>query len=60
MTDYIKDLYTATFNNPTGCGKKSIFLDLIEKNTTYIWITFSLSAQLVDETRYILWKVDQT
>ena len=31
MRDYIKDLYTAIFTAPTGCGKIYLFLVLKEK-----------------------------
>ena len=31
MTDYIKNLDTAIFTDPTGCGKVPLFLDLVEK-----------------------------
>ena len=31
MTDYIKDLHTAIFTDPTGCGKTYLVLDLIGK-----------------------------
>lgn len=59
MTGYIKHLYIVIFIDPTDCEKVP-FLDFIEKNTTSILTTSSLSAQCFDGTKHIELKVDQT
>ena len=38
MTDYIKDLHTTLFTDPTDYAKGHLVLDLIEKKATNIII----------------------